>query len=285
MKTIKYYFASLLILLLFNCSRDLSNSDEFKSLIVVEGHIDQGEYPIVYITRNIPYYANIDSADMLNLVLRQAKVVVSDEKQSEVLTLEFDQNHFPPFYYQGTEIRGQVGKSYNLTIIYGKDTLTSTTTIPPIVKPDTAWLQPEKDNPEKCKLFVNIHDDPAITNYYRTFTCIAGVQKDFYPTLVSNFKDALFNGEVNTFELNRGLESYLNLSQRDFLFDIKDTVLLKFCTLDEAHFHYWQSYQSELVNGSNPFASSFHSILSNIHGNGIGIWGGYGVTIMKISFK
>jgi hypothetical protein len=52
-----------------------------------------------------------------------------------------------------------------------------------------------------------------------------------------------------------------------------------------ACFKFWQGYQTEVPNGANPFASSFHTIESNIVGEGKGIWGGYGSAVYQIVNK
>ncbi len=87
-----------------SCKNDLTNRNDFVPSIVVDGRIENNDYPRVFLTRNIPYYVSIDSTDIIYLVLRQAKVTVSDSVNSEVLTLMYDKNLFPPFYYQGTEL-------------------------------------------------------------------------------------------------------------------------------------------------------------------------------------
>lgn len=283
---IKICFVYLLLMTIIGCERENPKTDDgFQPGIVVEGHIEQGDYPLVYLTRNIPYYAKIDSADIVYLVIRQAKVEVSDGIQSEILTLMHDQQHFPPFYYRGTELTGKTGSTYTLTITYGSDTLTATTTIPLPVKPDSVWFHPEDGEPGRGKIFLRINDDPAVKNYYRMFTCVPSKQSDFYPTLNSTYNDKNFNGTQFTFQLNQGPESYINLNQKDYLFDLKDTILMKICTLDEIHYNFWVSYNSEILNAGNPFATSFHGIASNIHGKGYGIWGGYGVTVVPVIYK
>ncbi|HEY4788185.1 MAG TPA: DUF4249 family protein, partial [Bacteroidales bacterium] len=237
-----------------------------------------------FLTRNIPYYVNIDSTDIIYLVLRQAKVTVSDGTNSEILTLMYDENIFPPFYYQGTELLGQTGKTYQLTVNYGSITLTASTTIPDPVKADSLWFQPSADEPDLGEILVRLHD-PVDKNYYKMYTKILGKQKGFYPTLISNFDDKLFNGQEFTFHLDKGPESYLNLNQKDFLFSSDDTVMVKICTMDAQNFAFWQGYQNEVSNGANPFASSFHEVKTNISGDGLGNWGGYGTSVYEIITK
>jgi hypothetical protein len=284
MKKILYYCAIILALNLISaCQKDNQDiSDAFQPLIVVEGSIEQGGYPLVYLTKNIPYYTNVDSSDFIDLVIRQAKVMVSDGENYEVLTLMYDQQHFPPYYYRGIVLTGQVGKTYQLQITYGTDTLNAVTTIPTPVTIDTAWLQTINGNSNQAIVFATIHDDPLTVNYYRTFTCTPLTQSGFYPTLESVFNDKLFNGQVYTFGLNKGPETYLNLNKFNDYFSMADSVYIKIWTMQQAEYNFWLNIQSEIINAGNPFATSFHNVISNIQGNGLGIWGGYGATVKYV---
>lgn len=274
----------LLTLGLTCCNEDLTNRDQFVPTIVVDGRIESNDYPRVFLTRNIPYYVCIDSADLIYLVLRQAKVTVSDGVNSEILTLMTDKTLFPPFYYQGTELMGQAGKTYQLRIDYGSEVLTASTTIPYPVTPDSIWFKPKTDNPDLGEILVRLHDNSDEKNYYKMFSKIKGKQTAFYPTLISNFDDQYFNGQEFTFHLSKGPESYLNLNQKEFSFSRNDTVFVKICTLDAQCFEFWKGYQNEVANGANPFASSFHEVKSNIVG-GFGIWGGYGTSVYRVIAK
>ncbi|NJK95821.1 MAG: hypothetical protein HC905_13735 [Bacteroidales bacterium] len=82
----------------------------YEPSIIVDGTIELNDFPKVILTRNIPYYISIDSADMIYLVLRQAKVTVTDGEKTEILTLKYKKDVFPPFYYQGNEIKGKQGE-------------------------------------------------------------------------------------------------------------------------------------------------------------------------------
>lgn len=270
--------------MMFSCEDKTGYDSGFSSTIIVEGKIELNGYPKVILTRNIPYYVNVDSADLIYLVLRQAKVTVSDGEKSEILTLRYNNEEFPPFYYEGNELIGEAGKSYYLTIDYGEKKLTATTFIPPPVMLDSIWFQPNSTGDSLGKINALLKNTNQ-HNYYRVFSQIRSKQKQFYPTLISNFDGRLFNGMDFIFHLSKGPESYLDLKNTHFDFRRGDTVLLKICTLDQAHFTFWQGYQNEVVNGANPFASSYHKVESNIVGDGKGIWGGYGSSIYQIVNK
>jgi len=251
----------------------------------VDGSIEIDNFPLVFLTRNIPYYVKIDSADIGYLVVLEAKVTVSDSEQSEILTLKYDNHSFPPYYYEGNELMGKAGKTYTLTVEYGNTTLMASTTIPNPVKPDSVWFKANADNPDKGLILVRLKDNPNETNYYRMCTRIEGKQYNFYPTLNSVFSDRWFSGQTTVLELNKGPETYLNMNNEDFYFSKNDTIWLKVCSLDKENFDFWNSYRNEVANGANPIASSYHVINSNIQGGGLGIWGGFGTTLIRVIAK
>jgi hypothetical protein len=277
-------FSISIVFAAYSCQQENYVTD-FTPSIVVDGRIESNGYPYVFLTHNIPYYVDIDSNQIEYLVLRQAKITVSDGESSEILTLKRDKKLFPPFYYQGNELMGEPGKTYALTVEYGNTILTATTTIPFPVTPDSAWFQPKRDTPDKGLILVRLHDNPNETDYYKMFTRIEGKQTGFIPTLLSDYSDKWINGQNYVFQLNKGPDTYLNMNDADFYFSRNDTISLKVCTLDKEHFDFWYSYRNEVANGANPLASSYHTINSNIKGDGIGIWGGFGVTIIRVIAK
>ncbi len=265
-----------------SCQKPTDYNTDFVSTIIVEGKIELNGYAKVILTRNIPYYINLDSTQLLLLMLRQAKVTVTDGAKSEILTLRYRKSEFPPYFYEGNELTGEAGKTYNLTIDYGDKKLTATTTIPKPVFLDSVWFQPKADDDSLGTINALLKASSTERHFYRIFTQIRTKQKTFYPTLVPNYDDLLFSKTDYTIHLSKGTESYLDLINADFDYKLGDTVLIKFCTIDEPHFRFWQGYEREVSNVANPFASSYHEIPSNIVGDGKGVWGGYGSTIYQV---
>lgn len=56
---------------------------------------------------------------------------------------------------------------------------------------------------------------------------------------------------------------------------------IKFTQVTEEVFQYWNKYENEVVNNSNPFFPNTSNLPGNIQG-GIGIWAGYGVSNYRI---
>ena len=124
----------LLAIVVISC-----NNDDFKvginleSKIVVEGWIEEGYAPQLILSSSIPITEVIDSTNVLDHVIRSAKVTVSDGQKVEVLKVKNDKDRLPPFVYYGSEIIGEAGKTYTLKIEYLNRIVSATTTIPKTV--------------------------------------------------------------------------------------------------------------------------------------------------------
>jgi len=254
---------------------------QYAPKLVVEGWIEQGKYPTVILTRSAAYFDEVDSAALRNLIASTAKVTVSDGEQEEVLTLRRRKNYFPEFIYQGTSLRGEVGKTYRLTISLQGELYTATTTIPSPVAFDSLWFEPLPDSDSLQFLWAQLTDDANQQNYYRIFTQRKTQDSTFIPVYLSSLGDRYFNGQSFSFSLLRGASSLTNRTD-DLYFKTGDTVTVKLGAVDKAHFDYWRTLERELYASGNPLAASGNVVLSNIQGDALGVWGGYGTTYQRM---
>jgi hypothetical protein len=257
------------------CEPDIDNNLPVpEKKVIVDGWIEQNNFAYVILTYNSPYFSNLDSASFRALVATRAKVTISDGQNYEILTLMKDTNYFPPYIYRGTELKGEIGKTYFLSVVDDKDTLYASTTIERPVNIDSIWFESNTPGDSMGVIKGIFSDNANEKNYYRTFTEIKNSNKLYIPTLVSNYDDKYFNGQKFTFTLERGPESYLKPLENIY-FKKGDTIFVKISSVDEHSFRFWSSYQTEVLNSGNPFAASHNTIESNITG-GLGIWCGYG---------
>ncbi|HKK61525.1 MAG TPA: DUF4249 domain-containing protein [Bacteroidales bacterium] len=246
-------------------------------LIVVDGVIEQGRQSRVFVTRNAPYFSSIDSAGLRDLVLSRAKVTLTDGEQSEVLILRRDNRFFPPFYYAGNEIIGEIGKEYTLYVSYGGKSVRAMTSIPEPVDIDSVWFELDAGEDSIGSIQIKFTDPLEAKNYYRIFTMVQGEEDKFNSAFIIAIDDQFFNGKDISFRLYRAPESFLATDESGN-FMLGDTVLLKLSTMDEQTFNFWNTYQEEVINATNPFASSMINLESNVEGQGLGVWSGYGAS-------
>ena len=190
------------------------------------------------------------------------------------------------FYFYATRMFVVIGKTYSLSIEAEGKKLSATTSIPQPIPLDSLWWIPHP-NPEKDSLvvfWVRYTDPPGERNYSRYFT--KRNREPFFPGyFLSVFNDEFFNGESFNFPLERGQDKD---DERDFntygYFEKGDRIIVKWCSIDKAHFDFWRTLEeSKLHGGNNPFGSPV-KIISNING-GLGIWGGYGVSYDTLIVK
>ena len=243
--------------------------------LVVDGWIEQGKYPTVILTRNAGYFDPVDSSAIRELVVTRAKVSISDGEREEVLTLRRRDEYFPNFLYQGTDIRGEVGKTYRLTVESEGKEYTATTTIPAPVSLDSVWYEPLPSSDTLGHVWATLTDPGQQENYYRLFTQRIGKDETFVPVYLSAISDQFFAGETLSFSVLRGAENLSNITD-DLYFREGDTVRVKMCAIDRAHYDFWRTLERELYATGNPFASSGNEVISNIEGGALGVWGGYG---------
>jgi hypothetical protein len=293
------YFIPILSLILSSCSTNIDlNLPEGEEKLVVEGHIEPGLPPFILLTKSTAYFASTNINDVANTFVHDAVIKVSDGTDT-VSLIEINLATIPDSlakmimdlyqinvhnvssgfnftFYTSFSMTGVTGKTYSLTVEAQGKKLTSITTIPDLVIPDSFWVVPPTNDPlndSMMLLYFAFKDPAAQANYYRYFT--KRNKEPFYPDrFTSVFDDNLFNGQDIKWNLSRGASAYDSFNMKTYgMFWKGDTVIVKFCTIDLAHRDFWQTLESARSTGG-PYANPIQ-IKSNIVG-GLGIWGGYG---------
>ena len=276
---------TVLLLILFSCTKEIQiDYPKTEKKLVVEGYIELGKFPIVFLTKSSPYFEKIDSANIAELITSVAKVTVSCEDEEEVLTLRHNVNYFPAYYYEGTSLKGKVGKTYTLTVQLSGKTYTSTTSIvEPVAIESFSTIINNNNNSQK---FINIKftDPPNKSNFYRVYARSIGKESTFYPSYLSTFNDFSFDGKEFTYEVIRSFSPILSKDNGRYFID-GDSVLLKFCAIEEKQYNYWKQIEGQIALASNPFGVSSSEPLSTITGGALGIWAGLSSTYYGIKIK
>jgi len=280
----KFFFILFLFLVFASCTKEIQlKTPKVDSEIVVDGYIEQGQFPVVYLTQSFPFCSTIDSASLFQQIVSEAKVSVSDGEKIEILTLKLDTSFYPPLYYKGNEIIGEVGKQYNLKVEIRGKVITATTSILPIPYLNSLAFHLEEGMDTLGYLLTDFSDNPNEKNFYRIYTKIKNKEKKFLTTYYNTFDDQYFNGQTFHFVL---YHTYSYISTTHFAqkyYKLGDTIDVKFCSIDKASFDFWNTYQGKVLNITS-FASSPNKIKSNING-GLGIWAGYGASYYQIIAK
>lgn len=291
----KLVLYTILVFCLFwqSCEKDITVDlpQPLKS-VVIEGAIETGRRPWVIVTRNIPYFAPVDSAALMNMLVLNAIVTVTDGIVVDTLKPVLDMDIVPPFKYVGSRIKGEERKRYILTVKVDNKLYSASTTIPPAVQLDslTFRLRNPAENDSLGYLWIHFRDPDSLGNFYRIFTRTIGKDSVFVHPFASVADDAIINGQRVDYMVYRGRNPNIQRKPGEeedpaatprWAFVKGERAIMKFCSIDQSHFEFWKTIEQEMSGDGNPFSSPA-SIKTNIEGGALGIWGGYGVYLDTI---
>lgn len=277
----KKYILFLFALIIISCSKDdFSTQASLESKIVVEGWIEEGDFAEVLLSNSIPVTDVIDSTNVLNHVIRSAKITISDGVTSEVLRVKNDKNRVPPFVYFGSVVKGEAGKEYSLKIEYLNRVIEAVTTIPKSVELKSASYIKKNAVDTTGYVFVKFDDPINEKNYYQLATKIDGEEPIFVPAFYGNLDDKNFKESAVSVQINRGVLLFPKTKFTPYFAD-GDLIYVKLRTQNKDALDFWNSWQNEIVNSQNPIYPANTSLKSNIKG-GIGIWAGYGQSTLIV---
>lgn len=274
-RPVQFFKTSMLLGILFivfvwGCEETLElPKTEQQVPIVVEAYIEENQYPLVFLSSGSSFWHDIDSVTLYEMIVGRAKVSIYSESDSEILTLRRDHSFYPPFYYEGTRLKGKQEEPYRILVEYQDQQVTGNTTIPPPVQIDSLWIQYENNNPNQGIVYIQLSDPAEQANYYRTYTKRKNIDSRFIPTQINTFQDKYFEGQTIEFGLHRGMGDLSELAGDNHYFVRGDTITVKFCTIDQVSFHFWNLLQGRAL-GTNSFAPSGENLPSNVE-NGLGI--------------
>jgi hypothetical protein len=285
--------AAFLILIFFcSCERAISFTPKStEPVVVVEGIIENGEYPVVYLSKSLGFFSQISIDILANSFIRNAEVSISNGTFTHKLK-EYALpvvNGYTLYYYSidssnmATAFKGEFQKNYSLLIKVDGKEYSATTSIPALTKKiDSVWWEkaPIKDDSTKAILFGRTTDPPGFGNYIRYFTEVNG--GGFFPGLNSVFDDQVVEGKTYDVQIEKGVDRNEEIDFDDYsFFDRGDTVTVKFANIDKACYDFWRTMEYSYSSIGNPFSSPT-KVLSNIRGGGLGYFGGYAVQYISI---
>lgn len=272
-------FVSML-LMLSGCIRKLHLKNDPQ--IVVEGWIDDGGYPVVMLTTTISVGEDLrEWGSLKDNIIRWAKVTVSDGENKEVLTGRRDNDYVPPYIYTTARMRGEAGKTYTLTVEYSGRNVSAHTVIPNAVPLEWIKVLPS-DMEGQANIVVGLKDNPDTKDYYKFFTRVLDEDSSYVSSFMGLIDDDMLSEGVNEVTVNNGTPQVFGSKDKSVTFDDDSFVLLRFCTMDETSYRYWEDFEDIVTLTRNPFFPVTKKIRSNIEG-GLGYWAGYGSSVYRVS--
>ena len=267
---------------------------------VVEGYIEAGETvlpPYLVLTKTFDFYNVLGPQQFSDAFVHDADVRVSDGT-TEVVFQEICIFDLPPeirnevaeqFGFNADSLqvnycvyldllnilKPQVNKTYDLRIDIDGHLITARTFIPEHVPIDSMRFLPPPGQPNDslAQLRVALTDPPGVRNFYRYLGSTNG---NNYKSVFSVEEDLFFDGKSFEFQLFNPETTDGDVDPDEFgLYYIGDSISIKWCSIDEAYFDFWNTLEFSNAN-QGPF-SSYTRLQSNING-GLGIFGGLSVS-------
>lgn len=285
MRSWRYLVLFIALGALAGCEKTVSfDINETEPKLVVEATIENGQAPVVFLSRSLSFYSKVDPATINNSFVRNAFVFVSDGVKTHRLKeyiLPIGGGYY--FYYYSvnpaspsTIFYGEINRNYSLKIIT-EDGIeyNAVTTIPDTTRiiDSVYWKPAPPGNPAgKVSLMLKATDKPGFGDYIRYFT--KKNDEPFYPGLNSVFDDQVIDGSTYEVQVERGLDRNIDYPEGSVYFDRGDTITLKLSNIDKATFDFWRTMEFNFASIGNPFSTPT-KVISNISGGALGYFGGY----------
>lgn len=251
--------------------------------LVVDANIENGQVPVVVLTKSLDYFSSINSSIVQNLFVHGAEVSISNG----IKTHRLKEYTFPViggynFYSYSidsadlaTAFAGEFNTTYTLKIISDGQEYNASTTIPILAKkPDSLWWKqaPFQDDTTKVIMMVKATDPPGLGNYVRYFT--KKNSENFLPGSNSVFDDQVIDGSTYELQVDPGIDRNNAPSLDSNFFHRGDTVTMKLCNIDKATYAFWNTWEFAYQSIGNPFAQP-NKVIGNISNGALGAFYGY----------
>lgn len=285
MKHIYHIIITLIISIIFVGCQDSDFAEtKMNTPIVIEGVIEEGELPVVTVTRALDLSGEEINTD--NFVEKWSRVTINDitEDKSYILTGRIDTTRMVNFIFRHEKLRGVAGHTYLLKVETEDETYLSTT----MIREGASLTRLKSESVAGDSLF-------TITAY------ISNLKPDCYYKLVAKTDSDLqycgtfrgvFKGEEYDEErgyvVSRGIRSaYYDkdlTEQFSHYFKKGERVSVKLCEIDKEIYDFWVQYDNTVSLSSNMFFTFQENLTGNIQG-ALGYWAGYSSSVNHIIIR
>jgi Domain of unknown function (DUF4249) len=290
----RYFFIVVAVFFLASCEKNIDfKLKEAEPLLVVDAQIEDGQPPVVVLTKSLGFFNNINPQQLANSFVRNAEVYVSNGTLTHRL-FEFAIPVSPGFVvyaYSNNVLSpngsfvGEIGKSYTLRIITEGKEYTSTTNIPTnALHLDSIWAKPLFSNTDTLKrdLFFRATDPTGLGNAGRYFT--KRNSGNFLAGENSVFDDQIIDGTSFNSQIPQGIDRNTNVPRSENFFAKGDTITLKWCNVPRSTYTFWNTWEFAAQSIGNPFAQP-NKVIGNISNGALGAFCGYAVEYKTVIAK
>lgn len=283
--------ALFLIFLFSSCEKDIDfDLKNAEDLLVVDANIENGQPPVVVLTKSLNFFSTVDPALLLNSFVRNAEITVSNglltHKLKEYATVLPGGITIYSYSIDSADLAtafvGEFDTDYNLRIKSENKEYTATTTIPKLEKkPDSLWWKPApfSDDTNNVIVMIKATDPPGLGNYVRYFT--KKNSEPFLPGENSVFDDQVIDNSSYQLEVDPGVNRNNPMDYDSNYFRRGDTVTLKLCNINKATYTFWSTWEFAYQSIGNPFSQP-NKVLGNISNGALGAFYGYAASFNTI---
>ncbi|MCH2223290.1 MAG: DUF4249 domain-containing protein [Crocinitomicaceae bacterium] len=307
----RYTFYSTLFLMtiiavsIFGCTKEVTiDIPGYEEQLVIDGRIETGQPPIIFISKSSEVYAPTNVDAFLNGFVSGALVSVSndittiqldeicsdnlpagsEDQIAALLGIPVDQlSNYNLCAYTSLNpaIWGEVGKTYDLTVTLDGQSYTAQTSIVQPTMLDSLYWKPE-GNSSYGFSWCTLSDSPNQFDAYkweikRINTNANGEPTDANFTAPDNpvFDDQFFDGLTFDFFYDNPHGGGPGVpDQYSWHYFYGDSVVIKLSKMDEQTYEFMEKKYTQLATAGNPFATPTN-IPTNLSGGALGVWAGY----------
>lgn len=288
----KYLGLFVCLILLFGCEKDINIQPEIQEpLLVVDGMIESNQPPMIILSKSLNYFGTFNTDLLQSSLVKNAKVTLNNGSKTVALkeyTVPvggvFSINYFTTDSSNpASNMVGQVGKTYLLTIDYGGKRYEAKTVIPVSKKSlDSIWWKPAPKNDDTMKVvLMGRFTDPAgYGDYVRYFTKVNS--GPYLPGINSVFDDNVIDGTTYDFQIDQGVNRNDIPNQENYGYFLRgDTTTIKFCRIDRSSFDFWRTLEFSYQSTGNPFSTPT-KVMGNVSNGALGAFCGYSVLLRSL---
>lgn len=241
--------------------------------LVVEGWIEEGEMPVVIVSRAVDMTQDVGSFD--GAVEKWCRVSVFDDGRRVLLTGQPDTRYMPPFIYTTSDLRGKEGHTYRLMVETERDTVYAESRLPASILIESLTAQKREDADSLYSIRARLRNvDPE--GYYKFYTRIMDGEERYYPAFLGTFRGSDYDPEAG-FVITRGIHAGYDNAEFNHYFKSGDRVMVKICTMSADLYEFWRVYDSNVSLSGNLFFTFAENCPHTVYG-GFGYWGAFGMS-------
>lgn len=241
--------------------------------LIIEGWIEDGEAPMVFVTHAVDLTGETMSFD--DFVEKWCRVSVYDGDRRYLLTGRVNHDYTPPFVFTSSSLRGQKGHTYTL-VVETEDTIAKAVSTIPVDAPKIISLEAMPVANSDTLFTINARFDNILTDsYYKVFARARSDEKRFYGSFLGTFRGDEYD-LANGFVISRGVHSAFDTDDGDFthFYPAKETVNVKICAMQKPLYDFWRCYDANVSLSQNLFFTFTENLPGNITG-ARGYWAAY----------